>query len=269
MKGSVKITLGIILLMAIGSAFVFVDRMRPEPAPILPPIQRYQPQPATSTAPQPSKPVPAVPTSTTTVTTTAALIIPEALRLDVPFIPQAPKQNWDMPYQEACEEASVLMVNAYYANEEKNPTPDEADRRILDLVKWTADTYGPELIDTTATQTAAIAKQYFTNIDAKAVPFQDATQIKRYLAQGYPVIVAADGKTLPNPNFRNGGPIYHMLVVKGYTADGQWITNDPGTRKGENFLYQEQALIDSIRDWNGGKVSEAKPMLLILKPSSL
>lgn len=260
----VKGIIGIILLFGGGSVFALVQRTRPVSAPSLPPAQRYQVQPTqnpTSTRPNPAQ---VIPTSTAPSPTATAL--PASLRLDVPFISQAPKQNWDMPYQEACEEASILMVDAYYSNEETNPSADVADKRILDLIKWEADTYGAVQVDTGAAQTGEIAQAYFDGIKAEAVPFKNADQIKQYLAQGYPVIVPVDGKTIPNPNFRNGGPVYHMLVVKGYTADGKWITNDPGTRKGESFLYAERDLINSIRDWNGGSVPEAKPMLLVLKP---
>ena len=100
------------------------------------------------------------------------------------------------------------------------------------------------------------------------MPYVNAAQIKTYLAKGIPVIIPADGKTIPNPNFRNGGPIYHMLLVKGYLADGHWITNDPGTRKGEDFLYTSTGLTNAIRDWNAGDVPNAKPMLLILTPKN-
>src|SRR5512133_656297 len=40
--------------------------------------------------------------------------IPREKHLLVPFMVQAPNANWDMPYQEACEEASLLMVAGYY-----------------------------------------------------------------------------------------------------------------------------------------------------------
>lgn len=245
-----------------GSVYAYTHRASFLPKPQLPPTQAYvPPTPSRPTTTRPT--VPGAPTTTATSTAPKTDVLPKSLRLSVPFIPQAPKQNWDLPYQEACEEASILMVDAYY-KKESNPTAAEADTRILDLVAWSAQRYGPERIDTDAEETGEMAEEYFTNIQADVVAFKDAKQIKEYLAKGYPVIIPADGKTLPNPNFRNGGPPYHMLVVKGYTADGKWITNDPGTRLGENFLYEEQALMDSIRDWNGGDVKNADPVILVL-----
>jgi SAM-dependent methyltransferase len=38
------------------------------------------------------------------------------------------------------------------------------------------------------------------------------------------------------------------------------------SRKGENFLYAEQALIDALHDWNGGDVKNGDAVLLVLTP---
>ena len=48
--------------------------------------------------------------------------------------------------------------------------------------------------------------------------------------RGVPVLLPAAGRLLRNPYFSGQGPLYHMLVVKGYTRDGKIITDDPGTR---------------------------------------
>src|SRR3989344_4989971 len=56
------------------------------------------------------------------------------VNLPVPFTSQAPHANWDMPYQEACEEASALMAIRYAFG---NPifSPNDADAGIRDLVR--------------------------------------------------------------------------------------------------------------------------------------
>src|SRR5687767_2969126 len=41
--------------------------------------------------------------------------IPGTLSLPVPFTPQAPTGNWDTIHNEACEEASAIMANAYFS----------------------------------------------------------------------------------------------------------------------------------------------------------
>jgi hypothetical protein len=42
--------------------------------------------------------------------------LPNELNIDLPFYTQAPTGNWDYPWQDACEEASVALVaNVYLA----------------------------------------------------------------------------------------------------------------------------------------------------------
>jgi hypothetical protein len=83
--------------------------------------------------------------------------------------------------------------------------------------------------------------------------------------KGVPVIIPASGKELQNPNFRNGGPPYHMLVMKGYLADGRWIVNDPGTRKGADYLYGKQLLLNAVHDWNGGDVPRGSSVAFVIE----
>ena len=40
-----------------------------------------------------------------------------------------------------------------------------------------------------------------------------------------------------------------MLVIKGY-LDNSFITNDPGTKRGENFIYSIDNLLLSLADWD-------------------
>ena len=97
---------------------------------------------------------------------------------------------------------------------------------------------------------------------------REATEssIKSALTNGYPVIVPAYGKALLNPNFRNGGPEYHMLVIKGWTKDGKWITNDPGTRRGPDYIYGKQLLLDAIHDFNAEDMTLGRKVMIVLLP---
>lgn len=192
--------------------------------------------------------------------------LPTQVNLAVPFLSQAPKQNWDMPYQEACEEAAMIMANAYFSDTTKSFTPETGDRAILDLVAF-EESQGLA-VDITAAEAAALIPKYFPKRKARVIQNPTITQIREYLAKGIPVIVAADGKALKNPNFRNGGPPYHMLVIKGYLPDGRWITNDPGTRKGADYIYDREILFKAIRDWNGGDVPRGTPSIIIMEPIS-
>lgn len=189
--------------------------------------------------------------------------LPERVNLAVPFLSQAPKQNWGMPYQEACEEASMLMVDAFYRGRTTKFAPEEGDRLILDLVSFEEDR--GKTPDLTAKEVGQIAGQKW-GYDFFVTSTVTPDLVKRALANGYPVIMPADGKRLANPNFRNGGPPYHMLVIKGYVGERTWITNDPGTRLGADFIYPYDHLLTVAHDWNGGDVPHGAPVMIVLVP---
>ena len=55
-----------------------------------------------------------------------------------------------------------------------------------------------------------------------------------------------------------------MLVIKGYTKDGRFITNDPGTRRGANYLYDPNIVLNAIHYWNGGDVKNGKKAVIVV-----
>lgn len=192
--------------------------------------------------------------------------LPKEMNLDVPFTSQAPTGNWNLPYQEACEEASAIMVDGYYRGESGAFAPAVAKKAIDALVAFEQERYG-EYKDTDAEATARFIREYFGYKTVFVKPLRSANEIKTVLANRYPVIVPASGKQLGNPNFRNGGPKYHMLVIKGYTKN-RFITNDPGTKRGANYLYSFENILRAAHDWNNGDVLHGKPMFLVVLPKS-
>jgi len=174
--------------------------------------------------------------------------LPTEVNLDVPFSSQAPFANWDEVHEETCEEASVLMVHAFYEGEVKGEIdPNIAEDVLQDMVESERMIFG-FFEDTTVEQTANFAKIYYgyERVDVLENPSID--DLKTHLAEGRPVIVPAAGRILSNPFFSGIGPIYHMLVLKGYTEHG-FITNDPGTRRGADWVYNYDHLMSSIHDW--------------------
>ncbi|MDA0376116.1 MAG: C39 family peptidase [bacterium] len=190
------------------------------------------------------------------------ITLPSKAYLDVPFTSQAPEANWDNPYQEACEEASVIMVDYFLRNAEL--TPAQANREILQLTTW-EESHGYKY-DVSLDQLAAIVEEYYgyqTRIS------DDVTKesIMHELSKGNPVIVPAAGRELGNPNFSGQGPWYHMLVITGYNWR-HFYTNDPGTKRGFDYTYKHRVLIDAIHDWTGVKEeirTGPKRMLIIEK----
>ena len=87
--------------------------------------------------------------------------------------------------------------------------------------------------------------------------------MKSALANGSPIIVPAAGRELANPNFTGAGPLYHMLVVRGYT-DSTFVTNDPGTRNGNGYVYKQKIIMDAMGDWNGGDPANGAKVVIVV-----
>lgn len=174
--------------------------------------------------------------------------LPSQASIYVPFQVQAPNANWDATHEEACEETSLIMV--YHAQTDTKISGN-GETEILKMIEY--ESTNDIKPDVTVTELEAIAVDYLGLKTGRVVTDATVDDIKREIASGRPVIVPAAGKVLPNPNFRNGGPLYHMLVVKGYDANG-FITNDPGTRNGEGFRYTFDSLFNAIHDWDASDI---------------
>lgn len=172
--------------------------------------------------------------------------VPAKLHLPVAFAQQAPFANWNDLHQEACEEASIIMADRYFHGKPL----DEAimEDEIQKLVAWEEE-HGYK-VDLTVEEAAYILENIY-GLSAKASEEVTVDRIKYELSKGNLVIVPAAGRELGNPNFKQPGPIYHMLVIKGYDGK-QFITNDPGTRKGDGWRYDYDTLIAAVHDWDHG-----------------
>ena len=74
----------------------------------------------------------------------------------------------------------------------------------------------------------------------------------------------AAGELLDNPHFKSP-PLYHMLVVRGFDSHQDiFITNDPGTRRGESYAYNRQKLFAAIHDWNNGDVLNGDKKMIVV-----
>jgi len=183
--------------------------------------------------------------------------IPSEINLDIPFYSQAPFGNWDMPYQDACEEASLLL--AYYYATDQTVTAEEFDEALLAMVDWQVDYFG-SYKDTTIEQTAEIASEYLGYQNWEVVEDPTVEELKTYLSKGYPIVAPFAGRYLGNPYFTGEGPVYHMLVIRGYD-DTYFITNDVGTRRGENFIYTYDVLMNALHDWDVSAIADDEGIL--------
>lgn len=182
-------------------------------------------------------------------------VIPTSSRLinlDIPFTSQAPFGDWADPrQQDGCEEAVSLM--AVYWAQGKSFTKQEALAEILSISRYEEEKFG-SFHDTSAQDTAErIIRGYFgyTKFEVKKnITIQD---IIREIMLGNPVIVPLNGQANGNPYYTAPGPERHNLVIRGYDPKTQeFITNDNGTRRGENYRYKQEVLFNAIRDYPTG-----------------
>lgn len=189
--------------------------------------------------------------------------IPGKILIKVPFTSQAPFSKWDELHEEACEEASLVILKYYLDGKSLNK--DIAEKEIQNMVKFEIKKYG-DYKDTNAAETAKLAEDYYKIENLKVVYDFKKEDLKKYLARKKPIIVPAAGRKLGNPNFTPPGPWYHNLVLVGYDGD-TIITNDPGTRKGEGYEYDIDVLYNAIHDFPGKPedIEKGRKAMIILE----
>lgn len=186
----------------------------------------------------------------TVVTNTASepeetVILSEKI-LKVPFADQAPFKNWGDPYQESCEETSLIMANAFLqGNEDSDLDKNYIDEQILSMVQWQVENWGGHY-DLDAQMTLELFQNYFSQ-NGQVVTISSCDEIKQYISQGNIIIAPTYGKLLENSHFTPPGPVYHMLLIKGYD-ENNFITNDPGIWQGKDFIYSYENLFKAIHD---------------------
>jgi hypothetical protein len=174
--------------------------------------------------------------------------LPTTFTLPIPFTPQAPTGNWDTLHNEACEEAAAIMANAYLTGDKDVVMPPASvETQITTLTNWEQQNFGYYL-DTTAAETAKMIEGVY-GLKTQIINNYSEEQVKQALNNHEVVIIPEDGQLLGNPNYKTPGPIYHMLVIRGYTPDAI-ITNDSGTKNGRNYSYSFATIYDSGANWD-------------------
>ena len=190
--------------------------------------------------------------------------------LAVPFTAQAPFANWNKQvFQDGCEEASILMAMRWVDG--RSLSKAAANRAIIAISKFEWRNYG-EFRDLSAADTAQAMRDYFNYQNVMLVQNIRAMDIKRELSKGNLVIVPVNGQKLNNPFYTPPGPPKHMIVVRGYdVAKREFITNDPGTRRGEGLRYAEAVLEAALQDYPTGHhepITTIKKVMIVVQPRS-
>lgn len=178
------------------------------------------------------------------------LVATASTSLSVPYTSQAPFGDWSQPWQDTCEETSILMTDYFYAS--KNISKETARDEILRILRIKENTYGFSL-DENATKVASMINNFFP-WEAYLVYNPTLDEIKSQIDSGHPVIVPYYGKALYNPYFSRSGPEYHMNVIVGYDDETQkFIVHETGMNTGSNFKYAYNTILDAIHDFVPGK----------------
>jgi len=195
--------------------------------------------------------------------------LPNKYLIKAAFVQQSPEKNWDEPWQDACEEASLLTVDYFYKNI-SSITVEENRDAILEMIEF--ENTQNFTSDMNISQMTIVAQNYL-NYQTKIINNPTVDDIKKYISQNIPIIVPASGKILyqENKHFNSGGPYYHNLIILGYDNDKQqFIVHDVGTKAGAYFKYSYDLLTESIHDFPASENKEdinsgEKRILILLK----
>lgn len=172
------------------------------------------------------------------------------VKLKVPFAVEVPDGRWVDPWKNACEEASMIMVDQYYQGKIKL-TNAEAKKLMLPIFTLEDELFGFNK-DSNAGETKLFADKFLSfTATIKENPTLD--EIKAELTAKRPVITMHYGWGLNNPalHFRSGGSSYHMMVLSGFDdVKKQFIVQDSGNSKGLDFRYKYDIILKTLHDFN-------------------
>lgn len=192
--------------------------------------------------------------------TPPAKTLPEQFVLEVPFTSQAPHANWDVVHEDTCEEAAILMADRYFAGQSIT-SKDEAEAALQEVIAWQKANLG-FFESTTAEQTARVAREFY-GLKTEIIDNPTIEQIKLAIVDNKLVIVPAAGRELGNPHYTPPGPVYHMLLIRGWTGQN-FITNDAGVWQGEGWQFTYETVMSANRDWDGkGALSDQKRIIIV------
>lgn len=168
---------------------------------------------------------------------------PARVALPVPYVSQVPDGAWVSPWDEACEEASLLMVRGFYADATAIGRED-GKAEMRKMFEWEQEAW-KNVEDTDAEQTRALAEAF--GLATRVVRDPSAAEIVAELRAGRPVIAFLDMYALWGE--RPAGDGFHVVVVAGYDADKRrFQVMDPA--KDDVRWYAEGHLMAVLHDYD-------------------
>ncbi|MEI7750135.1 MAG: C39 family peptidase [Candidatus Moraniibacteriota bacterium] len=192
----------------------------------------------------------------------------------VPFTAQAPGAKWSNHiFQDGCEEASMLMA-IDWVHGIKTISATEATDGITALADFEIKRFG-YYQDIDLSEIVSVFHDRFAYDGVMIRNDITIDGLKRVLTDGNIVLAPTFGQALRNPNFTAPGPITHMLVLTGYDpSTREFIVNDPGTKRGKGYQYDEKILYDAIWAYPPGTThppiptpAERAKSVIVISPS--
>jgi hypothetical protein len=164
--------------------------------------------------------------------------------LAVPYVPQVFHDNWVAPWDEACEEASITMIDAYYAKR-ASVSENDARQQMEGMFEWERNAF-QKIEDTNADQTAKLIEEKgnFRSVVKRNPSVED---IKSELKDNHPVIALVNMYHLyQEPNL---GDSYHVLVIRGFDdSKKEFIVHDPARQNQTRYAYD--VLLKALHDFD-------------------
>lgn len=191
--------------------------------------------------------------------TQRALANPQSgVELNVPYVSQAPDGKWIAPWDEACEEASILMVEGYYGDRNSRST-EEVKQTMQRMFAWEEKTFKKK-DDTDATET----KQLIETHASFGVSIQRDPKLEDILTElrgKRPVMAMVNMLELyrdPSYSFDT----YHVMVIIGFDDKRrEFIVHDPAKRDEKRYTYDR--LLTALHDFNPqSKEADGTPTVL-------
>lgn len=192
----------------------------------------------------------------------------QPLVLGVPFTSEIPDGSWAKPWNNACEEASIVMVDAWYQGK-KSLTIDEAKQAMQRLFEWENTHFGGNAnTDAAQTHELIMAQASFSATIKHNPSLED---LKNELRAGRPVISLHYGYDLKNPLHRwaRNGSYYHMMVLVGFDDETkEFLVNDTALEEGLDYRYSYATILKSLHDYDATtKKANGTPTVLFTTPN--
>lgn len=133
-----------------------------------------------------------------------------------------------------CSPTTVSMLLAYWARELKRP---ELDRTVPDIA---SAIYDSEWHGTGNWPFNMAYAGSFAGMRAYVTRLSDVSELETWIAKGFPVGLSVDYDRL---RAKGPGPNGHLVVLVGFTPQGDPIINDPGTTLHVRKVFPRQNLI--------------------------